>query len=848
MKKLLLVALAAVGLTACVQNEELNAVNSKEAIVFDTFVENATKAMYDNNSLEAFKVYGTISQEGVLATQIFNGVEVSKNTAGAWTYNPDYTQFWIPGWHYDFAAVVDANAIECVNGLPATFTTDLSEQNDVLYATTDRDFADGDQAQKVSFVFSHLLSKAKFTIKNGITAGTNFVYSIESVKIKNADKNGVYDTANSKWTATNTYEADFGLAADIVIGANAKSSDVLLLPSSNKALEIEVAYKLTYNDAQLVAETKILNAVLDLESGKAYNFIIEFGNPGEKIEFDATVEDWDEEKNQNINVTTTDYYIAATYETISSTDFSVYFGKFTESSNKLVSIDYGDGTFGVDTWHTYSAAGEYNVKLYYEKPITEISSNTFSTKTIKSIVIPKNVTRIGSMAFGHSRLTSITFEKESKLTTIEQGAFVSCENLKSILLPDSVTEIGDCVFGGCYNLEWIDGGAHGFSTALGVFYKWLDYVDCHVIAYPASSDIEIVNYAPNHHNIGWGAFVGCKYLKQLDIIINKIYQVNFWDCEQLEYIRLGETTYIENDVIKNCPKLKEINLPLASKIGENCFINNKSLVSINLGCDELKVINTIGSNNASLNTLWISSGVESITDSFNSCATLENIYCKATTPPALTNSFDSIPATAKIYVPYISLSEYKTAEGWSQYADKIVAYDFENNAIVDLSNLQVGDLFEANGVKGVVFQIGDVIKMVSVEEGVLSWSTESITTGAVDADNGVNNMVAIKEIEGWEDLYPAFKWCADYGNGWYLPALNEMNAIYNEKSAVNSTLSAYGFTTLATDADSSEPLGARYHWSSTEYESKFAWELDFTHGYTFNYKSYSKHVRAIFAF
>ncbi len=532
--------------------------------------------------------------------------------------------------------------------------------------------------------------------------------------------------------------------------------------------------------------------------------------------------EYEGENNKEVNINTTDYYIAATYEA-KSTHLNLYLLKnITDASNQLVGIDYGDGTFGEDGWHTYSAAGDYKVKFYFEKPVTEIHPSAFSSTAIKSIVIPNSVTRIGSMAFNNSELASISLERESKLTTIEQGAFVYCRNLKSIHLPSSVTEIGDCAFGGCYSLESIGGGARSFSTALGVFYKWLDYVDCHVIAYPASSDIEIVNYAPNHHNIGWGAFVGCKYLKQLDIIINKIYQVNFWDCEQLEYIRLEETTYIENDVIKNCPKLKDINLPLASKIGENCFINNESLTTIFLGCNELKVINKLGYNNVSLNTLSIPSGVESITYSFNSCAALENIYCKATTPPALANSFDAIPATAKIYVPYLSYSKYKVAEGWNQYADKIVAYDFENNTIVDLSNLQVGDLFEINNVKGVVFQVGDVVKMVSVEQGEdLPWSTaEWTTTGAKDADNGANNMATIKEISGWEYCYLAFKWCADYGKGWYLPAENELVEIYNHRDAINLTLEQWGYKVL-------NLYGNNDYWSSTETNNVMSRVIDF---------------------
>ena len=264
--------------------------NNNEAIAFDTFVENATKAMHTTADLEAFKVYGTISQNGAVVTNIFPGVPVTKGTNG-WGYSSEYTQYWIPGFIYDFTGVVDGEVAVDANGMPATISTDMTAQNDVLYATVNREFKTGDQAAKVSFNFAHLLSKAKFTVKNTISEGQNFVYNIESVKIINADATAVYDVANSVWSASGAYEADYEVAADIAQGANTVSKDVLLVPGT-KELAIAIKYNLKYNNATLVNETKNLTAVLTLEKGKAYNFVVEFGNPGEEIEFEATVNDW----------------------------------------------------------------------------------------------------------------------------------------------------------------------------------------------------------------------------------------------------------------------------------------------------------------------------------------------------------------------------------------------------------------------------------------------------------------------------------------------------------------------------------------------------------------------------
>jgi hypothetical protein len=69
-------------------------------------------------------------------------------------------------------------------------------------------------------------------------------------------------------------------------------------------------------------------------------------------------------------------------------------------------------------------------------------------------------------------------------------------------------------------------------------------------------------------------------------------------------------------------------------------------------------------------------------------------------------------------------------------------------------------------------------------------------------------MAKVKRISGWKTKYPAFKWCADLGEGWYLPAFEELklftlnSAVYD---AVNQTLAIKG-----------EKLNSTWYWSSTE--------------------------------
>lgn len=301
MKKILFVALAAFGLTACVQNEELAAPQG-DAIAFDTFVDNATKAAQDGsysntNIFSSFQVWGTMENSAKL--NIFAGVEVN-NATGVWAYASQYTQYWIDGYTYDFAAVVDGVVEGGEYNMPATISTNLEEQKDVLYATASRAYSAGQAATPVELIFKHLLSKVKFTVKNTMTADSGFNYTVSNITIKDADKLGAYDVATATWAGSETYDVDFGMVttdnatvAKLEAGDEAESNyERLLLPSDAKSLTVAVTYALNLGDNTVVSETKEVTALLDVEAGTAYNFVLTFGNPGDEVTFKPTIDEW----------------------------------------------------------------------------------------------------------------------------------------------------------------------------------------------------------------------------------------------------------------------------------------------------------------------------------------------------------------------------------------------------------------------------------------------------------------------------------------------------------------------------------------------------------------------------
>ncbi|MBQ5692628.1 MAG: TIR domain-containing protein [Alistipes sp.] len=175
---------------------------------------------------------------------------------------------------------------------------------------------------------------------------------------------------------------------------------------------------------------------------------------------------------------------------------------------------------------------------------------------------------------------------------------------------------------------------------------------------------------------------------------------------------------------------------------------------------------------------------------------------------------------------------------------------------------QVGDYYNENGKEGVVFEVsadgkyGKIVSMTQSRERLLWSSYEAELKRLIGADSkiaGAYNMTKVKAVANWQEKYPAFKWCADLGEGWYLPSIEELKKFTSDDAvldAVNRTLISKGGEKLFNRGDRN-----KCYWSSTEsneqYDGVFyAWFVYIYDGYRFgDFRKYGAcYVRAVSAF
>ena len=287
MKKLLVFALAAVGMVACM-SEETTLLPQGDAISFESaFIDNATRAAVDPStttaSLDGFNVWGFVKEyDGT----IFEGTEVKK-VDGAWSYQG--TQYWVPNQPFYFAALAPMNSANwevtkatgdaAKLGLGTVSFENVDGTEDLLYAKEMKVAKSlNEDNGPVKFQFQHLLSKVKFTFTNGFPTET------ASIKVTNVTMEvpaeATIDLAQADYTKAWTLGAgtttlEFGDVEKLAYTQRAEvANERLTIPAADTQDYLISFHVELFMGAQSVYEADLTSTVsgYELAMGHAYNF------------------------------------------------------------------------------------------------------------------------------------------------------------------------------------------------------------------------------------------------------------------------------------------------------------------------------------------------------------------------------------------------------------------------------------------------------------------------------------------------------------------------------------------------------------------------------------------------
>lgn len=159
-----------------------------------------------------------------------------------------------------------------------------------------------------------------------------------------------------------------------------------------------------------------------------------------------------------------------------------------------------------------------NLETYTIKEETRVilESAFRACKTLQSIVIPKGVMKIGSMAFnGCNNLTitckSPSFKVKDGLLYSKEGELISCFSAtKDIIIPSDVTKIGSCASECCRCLETIE-----IPNSVTEIREW---------AFSGCSSLSSIEIPDSVKEIDERAFEGCTSLKS--VVVSRKTKVN----------------------------------------------------------------------------------------------------------------------------------------------------------------------------------------------------------------------------------------------------------------------------------------------------------------------------------
>lgn len=294
-----------------------------------------------------------------------------------------------------------------------------------------------------------------------------------------------------------------------------------------------------------------------------------------------------------------------------------------------------------------------------------IGEDAFGYSGLTSIVIPARVAAVGGLSRGTFRnntsLTSVTFEKGSRITSIPTEAFNFCTALKSIHLPATVTEIERNAFIYCKSLAAVTIEEGGEILKIGnTAFKGTKLSVTNINAL-IKNVTEISEYAYQETTstvdedgtlvipegittIGREAFRKANGIKKIQFpsSLVSIESYAFSECSNLTEVVIPDGVIsIGDSAFRGCASLKKVVVPSSVvDLGNYAFISCFALEEADVACD---IGYRMFDGCDKLTNLTLGNTVTAIGDyAFNGCDSLERVVL----PSSLTN-VGEVPAIGR---------------------------------------------------------------------------------------------------------------------------------------------------------------------------------------------------------
>lgn len=279
--------------------------------------------------------------------------------------------------------------------------------------------------------------------------------------------------------------------------------------------------------------------------------------------------------------------------------------------------------------------------------------------TLKEVTFPKSLKSFGGEAFRGAGLLSIILPEGLK--DIAGGVFDQCTSCQTAQIPSTVQTIEVNAFRGCTGELTVCCPLPSKSDlfARAAFSK-IVLTDA-VTSIPESAffrcaALEEIVLPESLKEIGYMAFWECTSLKNIALpsSLTTIGQKAFLGCTALESIVIPEkVTVLDHEVFRECTSLSEVALP-----------------------ESLTEIRSYAFSWSGLKEITLPQNVTYLGYYSFGSTYMTAMYCLPEVPPAIQENFLGFATVPNIYVPALSVNNYKTSSAWKSYASSIFAGDF----------------------------------------------------------------------------------------------------------------------------------------------------------------------------